>query len=263
MPRLLLLIAVVVGVFWFLRWFRRTPPAQVARTLRKAALWGLIGGLVLAAGTGRLNPVFAAIGALIPLAFRLLHLVQLLPGLQRLLRSLGIGPAGILGGGGPASGAAGGGSAASGGASEIRTRFLAMHLDHATGGMDGKVLEGPFTGRSLCDLGLDELLRMLELYREADGQSAAVLETYLDRERESDWREHYTGGPAGQKSARDAKLNESEAWSILGLAPGADADAIRAAHRRLMQRLHPDRGGSDYLAAKINEAKRVLLGERS
>jgi DnaJ-domain-containing protein 1 len=253
MARLLILIGLVLGVLWFLWWFKKTPPAQVSRTLRKAALWGLIGGVILAAATGRLNPVFAAFAALIPIAFRVLNLIQLLPALQRLVRSLGLGGAGVLGGGGPA-GAAGSGQSA------IRTRFLAMTLDHASGAMDGEVLEGPFAGQRLSDLDLEQLLRMLELYRDSDGQSAAVLEAYLDRERDPDWRDREPAA-GSQRGASGGALSESEAWAILGLEPGADRDAIRAAHRRLMQKLHPDRGGSDYLAAKINEAKRLLLGE--
>jgi DnaJ-domain-containing protein 1 len=128
--------------------------------------------------------------------------------------------------------------------------------------MDGEVLDGPFQGRRLSDLTLDELMRMLELYRDADAQSAAVLEAYLDREREADWRARDEGaGRTGRAPAHSDRLTKTEAWAILGLEPDADAEAIRAAHRRLMQRLHPDRGGSDYLAAKINEAKRLLLGD--
>jgi hypothetical protein len=107
---------------------------------------------------------------------------------------------------------------------------------------------------------------MLELYREADAQSASVLEAYLDRERGTDWRAHDPGPGSGSDSkqggAASGPMNEAEALAILGLAAGAGEPAIRDAHRRLMQRLHPDRGGSDYLAAKINEAKRVLLKER-
>lgn len=270
MARLLILAGVILGVLWFLYWFRRTPPARVASTLRRVGLWALIGVLVLAAATGRLNPIFAAIGALIPVMIRLLQVAQLLPALQRVLRSLGLGGPGLLGGSGPAGGGAGPGTGSgAGGAqvSEIRTRFLLMRLDHGSGAMDGEVLEGPFVGRRLSDLELDALLRMLELYREQDGQSAAVLEAYLDRERGPEWREQATDGggqgATGQASASSGPLSESDAWAILGLAPGADAEAIRAAHRRLMQKLHPDRGGSDYLAAKINEAKRLLLKERS
>jgi len=270
MARLLILIGIILGVLWFLHWFRHTPPAQVASTLRKVGLWALIGLLVLAAATGRLNPIFAAIGALIPVLIRLLQVAQLLPALQRVLRSLGLGGSGFLGGAGQPAGGAGPGTGPGPGSaqvSEIRTRFLAMRLDHGSGVMDGEVLEGPFAGRRLSALDLGALLRMLELYRDQDAQSAAVLEAYLDREREPDWRDRDEAASATGRtgSARPASgvLSESEALAILGLRPGADAAAIRAAHRRLMQKLHPDRGGSDYLAAKINEAKRVLLGERS
>ena len=256
MIRLLLIPLIALGVFWFLRWFRRTPPEQVARTLRQAALWTVIGVLVLGAATGRLNPLFAFLFALIPAVNRVLVLLQVVPALQRLLRSLGIGlPAGGLFGG-----AAAGGTAGRAGVSSIATRFLEMRLDHGTGAMDGRVLTGPFAGRELRDLRLDELLRMLELYREADAQSASVLEAYLDRERGTDWRAQDPG--PGSETTAGGPMNEAEALAILGLTAGADEPAIRDAHRRLMQRLHPDRGGSDYLAAKINEAKRVLLQER-
>jgi len=266
MIRLLLLPLLALGVFWFVLWFRRTPSARVADTLRKVAMWAVIGGLVLAAATGRLNPIFAFVAALIPAAIRVLTLLQAVPVLRRLLRSLGIPlPGGLFGGGPAAGGNASGGNPSSrgGGAprgSSIRTRFLEMRLDHASGTMDGRVLEGPFADRTLRDLRLDELLRMLELYREADAQSASVLEAYLDRERGTDWRARDPGPGAGRASAGvGGPMNEAEALAILGLDPGADALAIRDAHRRLMQRLHPDRGGSGYLAAKINEAKQVLL----
>lgn len=258
MPRLLLIPLIALGLFWFLRWFRRTPPERVARTLRKVALWIVIGALVLGAATGRLNPLFAFLFALIPAVNRVLVLLQVVPALQRLLRSLGIGlPAGGLFGG-----AAAGGTSSGPGVSSISTRFLEMRLDHASGAMDGRVREGPFAGRELRDLRLDELLRMLELYREADAQSASVLEAYLDRERGTDWRAQDPGPGSGRTATVGGPMNEAEALAILGLAEGADGPAIRDAHRRLMQRLHPDRGGSDYLAAKINEAKRVLLQGR-
>ncbi len=251
MARLLILCAILAAIVWFLYWFRATPPHRVSQVLRKAVLWGLVALLIVAAATGRLNPIFAAIGAAIPVLIRLANLMRLLPGIQQLLRQLGLG--------GPALASSSTGSAQQ---SSIRTRYLEMRLDHASGAMDGEVLDGPFKGRRLSDLSLDELLRMLELYRESDGQSAAVLEAYLDRERESDWRERdQTSGRGSGATGLSERLTKAEAWSILGLEPGADAAAIRAAHRRLMQRLHPDRGGSDYLAAKINEAKRLLLGE--
>ena len=253
MARLLILLGILGVILWFLYWFRATPAHRVSQVLRKAAFWGLIGVLVLAAATGRLSPIFAAVGAAIPLVLRAAAVVRLFPAIQQALRSLGLG--GLAGPGG-----AGAGSGAR--ASSIRTKFIEMRLDHATGTMDGDVLDGPFKDRRLSDLTLDELIRILEFYRDADAQSAAVLEAYLDREREADWRASDEGsGRPGRAPPHGERLTKTEARAILGLEPDADADAIRAAHRRLMQRLHPDRGGSDYLAAKINEAKRLLLGD--
>ncbi len=251
MARLLILGGILLAVIWFLHWFRTTPAEQVVRILRKAAFWGLMGLLLVAVLSGRLNPLFAALGAAIPVIIRAANLLRLLPVLQQLLRALGLD--GLAGTAGPGSG---------GQASNIRTRFLAMRLDHLTGALDGTVLDGPFKGRQLSELALDQLLRMLELYRESDPQSAAILEAYLDREQGEEWRDRVSDrGEAGRASGGEGRLTEEEARSILGLEPNADAEAVRVAHRRLMQRLHPDRGGSDYLAAKINAAKRRLLGE--
>ena len=148
----LLMLLILLGLgLWFLWWFKRTPPKQVARVLRKAGIAALIAVLVLGVLTERLSPILAALAALIPAGMRLFHLIQTFPALQRLLRSLGVGLPGW-------AGTFGGGAAAGGGAraSAIRTRFLAMRLDHASGVMDGDVLEGPFAGRRLADLGLDE-----------------------------------------------------------------------------------------------------------
>jgi hypothetical protein len=258
MIRLLPLAILILAAIWFIHWFRRTPPQRVASVLRKAALWGLLGLLVLAAFVERLNPIFILLGGLVPVFLRLAQLARTIPLLARILQSLGIKlPGGGFGGLGK------GGSGATPGRSSIRTKFLEMSLDHATGAMTGQVLNGPFAGRRLSDLDLDSLLRMLEFYRQSDTPSANLLETWLDRERGTDWRSRDPGvDPAGRSTDSGGPMSEPEAWSILGLKPGSDLDSVRTAHRRLMQKLHPDRGGSDYLAAKINEAKRVLLKER-
>jgi len=251
--RLILLAAVAGVLLWFLHWFRVTPPQQVARVLRRSMLWGGIALLVLLAVTGRLNPLFAALAAAVPGVIRLASLVRMLPLVQQLMRSLGMSglPPGARGGGNPSGG---------GQTSSIRTRFLEMSLDHASGDMDGLVLEGPWQGRRLSELDLEQLIDLLGLCRGADAQSAAVLDAYLDRTQGSDWREQATGEGAAAPGT-GAAMTRDEALSILGLTKGAGEEEIRDAHRRLMQKLHPDRGGSDYLAAKINEAKRLLLGD--
>jgi hypothetical protein len=251
MARLVLLAAIAVLLWLFLNWFRRTPPGQVAAVLRRVALYGAIGLVVLAAATGRLNPLFAAAAAAIPLAMRAINLLRTLPAIQQILHQLGI--TGI-------PGAASGGPAGSQQTSSIRTRFLEMTLEHATGRMDGTVLEGPGRGRRLSQLTLDQCLELLAHCRTGDAQSAAVLEAYLDRAHGDGWRDREA--EAGSRAAgEDTSLSRDEAFSILGLNRRASAEQIRDAHRRLIQKLHPDRGGSDYLAAKINEAKRLLLGE--
>lgn len=151
-------------------------------------------------------------------------------------------------------------------ASEITTRFLKMTLDHDSGVMTGEVLDGRFMGRRLEDL---ELAEQIELWRECrlhDRQSASVLEAYLDRTAGDPWREAagYEGeAGSGEGSAADrgaGPMSKEEALDILGLEPGASAEDIREAHKRLMQKVHPDLGGSNYLAAKINQAKELLLG---
>ena len=256
--RVFLLVGLVFLVLWGLHWLRRTPPQKVAAVLRKTALYGGIGLVVALVLTGRLNPLFAALAAAVPAMVRVANLVRLLPVVQQVLRGLG-----LLG----ASGAAG--ASAGGQTSSIRTRFLDMSLDHATGRMDGTVREGPLSGRRLSDLPLDQVLTLLDLCRGQDQPSATILETYLDRERGDAWRDQDSDPGAGASaSARaggqlggNARMDRDEALRILGLAEGASDEDVRTAHRRLMQRFHPDRGGSDYLAAKINEAKRLLLRE--
>jgi DnaJ family protein C protein 19 len=67
------------------------------------------------------------------------------------------------------------------------------------------------------------------------------------------------GGRAAPPRA-GGPMTRAEAYQVLGLQPGASEENIRAAHRRLMQAAHPDHGGSDWLAARINQARDILLG---
>jgi hypothetical protein len=155
-----------------------------------------------------------------------------------------------------------GGQSSQGASSEVETQTLRMQLDHRTGELEGEVLRGRFAGRPLAALGLSELLELLADCRREDPRSVALLETYLDR-RAPDWRGQGGGAGAGGEQAAGAGggsgMDEATAWRILGLAPGASVAEIKTAHRRLMTKLHPDHGGSSYLAAQLNQAKDYLL----
>lgn len=147
----------------------------------------------------------------------------------------------------------------SGQQSRVRSAMVEMELDHDTGGLSGTVLAGGFQGRRLDDLSEDELK---SFWQEAhqDGQSLKLVEAYLDR-RLAGWREHFEADAADRQGSAPSSgpMTDEEAYQILGLSPDAGDAEIRAAHRRLMMRVHPDQGGSSFLAAKINEAKDTLL----
>jgi DnaJ-domain-containing protein 1 len=136
-----------------------------------------------------------------------------------------------------------------------------MVLDHDSGDMSGEILEGTFAGRELAQLDEAELIALWRECRATDGQSAAVLEAYLDRTIGEAWREAAGAASGGEGGGGPESMDRQDAYEILGLEPGASDSDIRDAHRRLMQKVHPDHGGSNYLASKIKRAKELLLGE--
>jgi len=149
----------------------------------------------------------------------------------------------------------------SGQASRVRTAFLEMELDHDSGVLRGQILAGRHQRTALDDLDVPTLITLLS---EIDEDSVPLLAAYLDR-RQPRWREHAPGDAAaanGSRQSRGGKMTEEEAYQILGIQPGATAQDIARAHRSLMKKLHPDQGGSTYLAARINEAKDVLIRGR-
>jgi len=230
----LLLIAILFGLYVFIS----VKPATLVRAIRTfmatfAALAGT--GLLM---TGRfglaLITFIAAVTAI------------------RALRK------GVVGGGWNGSN---GSSGTGGKASEIQTDTLAMRLDHRTGDLDGEVLRGPFAGRQLETLGLQDLLSLLLDCERDDPRSVPLIETYLDR-RHPDWRSSANDDDHANQGGRQAghgEMDVATACQILDIPIDATADEIKAAHRHLMNKLHPDHGGSSYLAAKLNEAKDILL----
>jgi hypothetical protein len=229
MASVLLGIAALVLLLWALNAFTKTDPKVAARVLKISAGVAALAGAVILVALGR-------VGIALPLGIAGLFLLGLWPGGMGFGRRARKSPGQV---------------------SRVRSAFLEMELDHDTGAMRGRILAGRHEGVGLDALDLTTLLGLLA---EIDAESRALLATYLDR-RDPGWREHAeadaaagTGGPP-----RTGPMTQEEAYQILGLEPGASAEEIGRAHRTLMKKLHPDQGGSTYLAARINEAKDTLL----
>jgi len=142
--------------------------------------------------------------------------------------------------------------------SRVRSAFLEMELDHDSGAMRGMILAGPREGTRLESLDVETVIGLM---REIDDESRALLAAYLDR-RDAGWREHaQADAAAGRGGTPRGPMTQEEAYQILGLEPGAKAEEVVRAHRTLMKRIHPDQGGTNYLAARVNEAKDTLLGQ--
>jgi DnaJ-domain-containing protein 1 len=238
MPALIAGAVAVIILYLLLQMFRAANPAVLARALKIA---GGVVALAVAAFTGFKGELAVAI-------------------------PLGIFGAGLLGwspfgtsGFANIGGMFGGASTqrSPGQTSRVRSQFLDMTLDHDSGELDGQIVAGPNAGRPLSEFDLSQLTAMIAGF---DGESVALLESYLDR-RFPAWREDAQGNAAGgqRRTAASGKMTDEEAYQILGLQPGAGRDEIGRAHRALMKKLHPDQGGSTYLASRVNEAKDTLL----
>jgi hypothetical protein len=148
--------------------------------------------------------------------------------------------------------------------SRVDTRFLKLTLDHKSGQVTGDIVDGPFVGRRIESLRVDELVDLFVYYRNEDEPSARLIEAYLDRTSPT-WRARYGSDGAPKQDAYTATgrpggpMSKSEALRLLGLTLGAAHDEVRAAHRRKLQEHHPDRGGDPDMAARINQARDVLL----
>ena len=137
--------------------------------------------------------------------------------------------------------------------SETQTSELAMKLNHQTGTMTGMVLAGELEGRDIDSLSDEELHQVYKTLREEE--SKRLLEAYVARH-----RPHLNENASDTNEYKDGEnMSVKRAADILGVDVNANKEEVVAAHRRLMDKLHPDKGGSSYLAAELNEAKRVLM----
>ena len=133
-----------------------------------------------------------------------------------------------------------------------------MTLDHGTGELQGEVLSGPFKDWLLSEMNLEQLKNLFDFCQAQDPDSEQLLISYLEQRFPDGWQNE-DGGQSDRATPQNGGMSRSEALAVLGVDEDASEDAIIAAHRSLIQKLHPDRGGNDYLAAKINEAKDFLL----
>jgi hypothetical protein len=222
-------LAALAVLLWMAQKYLKADPRKLAAVLKLSGGIALLGLAALFGARGQL-----ALAA--PLAVAGLGLLGWLP----------FGPAGF----GART------QKSTGQVSRVRSAFLEMELDHDTGALRGVILTGPRAGTQLDTLDVPTLIGLLG---EIDEESRALLAAYLDR-RDAGWREHaQSDADAGRGAAPRGPMTHEEAYQILGLEPGAKAEEIIRAHRTLMKRIHPDQGGTNYLAARVNEAKDTLL----
>lgn len=235
MPPFVIALVIVVGGLWIIKKMAKSTPAQSRAFTQK--LSG--GGIMAFAG-------WLALRGMMQLAVPLFLVGLAMAGKSSVF------PNGLPGG------FNWGGKASAGLKSKVQTQLLSMELDHDSGAMSGTVLSGPSKGMLLTELTEAALKIFHTLCQSAADQSLALFEAWLDRAK-PEWRKTWGTAANGKVRPASGAMSREEAFAVLGLKTSATEDDIKSAHKRLMKEFHPDKGGSDYLAAKINAAKDVLL----
>ena len=236
-PRMILLLAVALTLVILIRRAQRQPPHKRRAAYLQIILGSAVVGVIILTLMGKMHWIGAALTGALVLAR------QMLPLLIRILPMLG--------------GLRGQNTHAEGKQSEVSSRILKMTLDHDSGDLSGVVLEGTFRDWLLEELDREQLDDLMAFCQTEDADSAQLLASYLEQRFPDD--ANHTEHNANTGAANATGLTRAEALAVLGLGEEANEEDIVAAHRALIQKLHPDRGGNDYLAAKINEAKDFLI----
>jgi DnaJ-domain-containing protein 1 len=239
MPYLIIGVALLVGCLFIVRWYVSAPPS----TLFKVLKWTLIGLAITIVAfsliAGAKLWALWALPALLPWIMRARAAGRMAKNWARMSEKQ------------TNSGSS------SDQTSEVETDFLQMYLDHQSGEMNGEVMQGSLKGHTLRNLSLDDLIVLLGEAKD-DKQSVQVLTAYLDRYFSDEWQ---SKAGTEQNDNVNYSMTVEQASKILDLEIGASEDEIKQAHHRLMNKNHPDHGGSTYLATQINQAKDFLLGD--
>lgn len=238
MPRVILLLVIVFTLVVLVRRAQQQPPHKRRAAYLQIIVGSAVIGVVILTLMGKMHWVGAALTGLLVAAR------QLLPVLVRLLPALG--------------GLRASGARSSSKQSEVASRIIKMTLDHDSGDLSGVVLESTFKGWLLSELNRQQLDELLSYCQHEDTDSAQLLASYLEQRFPEDAQDREETDRGGENGASPS--SRAEALAVLGLQDDATEEDIIAAHRALIQKCHPDRGGNDYLAAKINQAKDQLLG---
>jgi DnaJ-domain-containing protein 1 len=251
MFRLAVLVAVIIIGYMAARYIKTLKPEQRKKVTAITVAVVLMTLLILLLVTGKLHFLAALGTGLVIFAKRLFPLLRYVPFLKGLYQK-----------------AKATQSSGSSQRSTVETSLLKMTLDHESGNLEGELLATDNKGRYLSEFNLSELISLYGLAEKQYPDSIEVLAAYLDRLHGNDWREAANAGSYSEKNGQDSRPSDSseitahEAYAVLGLDQSATEEDVIAAHRKLMQKLHPDRGGSNYLAAKINQAKDLLVSRK-
>lgn len=138
----------------------------------------------------------------------------------------------------------------------LKTQWLELSIDFSTRGISGKVLKGQFVDSNLDDMPQTDLEALLQECK-ADSKSSYLLQTYMNQRFNTQ-----KSGSDGHQVPSNASMSREEALEILGLEGSPTQEDIKLAHKKLMQKLHPDRGGNDFLASLLNRARDQLMAKK-
>lgn len=228
--KLLLAIGLIMLLFAGINAIKRMPPEKRKRAIYKSVMIGLVAIILVGVMTGRMHWLGAAFAALIPLfRFGFVALYRVLPlWLNK-----------------------------TGGVASFKTEHLDVKVQVRQGRVTGTVIKGPMEGQALEDLSPEQLQELETYYKDRDTKSYYLVQMCR------------RGGQSSQNNDSNhahpppfSQPDREEALQILGLSGSPSREDILAAHRRLINKIHPDRGGSDFLAARVNQARDILLNKR-